>query len=1620
MEPTSTSDASIRADIGLLKYCYINSFRFDEIFKIDYSGASPIYKWNQISFKGDRVRLYVNPNCPYEIPSGATVSLASGSNTTSYNFDYSPLLFYDDKSGKYKKAAQDLCSKNVSYSLLRTNPKLSGNIRVVVENIKDASGVHTSTQSMYLDTFKVSPALSKKRYRKQKVSPNDKYASNVQRVFSSLPLKDMYHVSDACYELFGLKTDYGQQYYTEYEYGVRTNEDRLYQQNFSFLAPLCIKNVIPDFFLIFRVDGPVDVSIYHDVSAGKDGESRVRSISDSSLFQKYLETGTLVESFDMRKHTALGKYVRSILSDAKDTVGDIYIPFDKSTDTIFNGISIKKGIVAKIHESPYDVIPCTGNQTSVDNYYTEGFERNGILKDNLINFTFMFDDTDSSVENFTINRYYGLYVKINEQAGTYYCINGDTSNGFYIIDSSKNRMSRSSGMFLDPTKEKRLLYCMDSPTECQRLTAESIEYDPAFEDYVNNPYKNISRCDVSAVEKPSETMDSFATITINYPLNPGDTIRVVDSSNLVVYEAIASNDASLRSWNANDSSYMIGNCATTFEDVPYVYTDTVSGSKISKTASWTIKSVPFYCPYDNIDDSSSEIDGDISAEVERISHAFMKMDSSTIGIYSYDSSSIAFYGAEGLSDSSSSLWIERISSTCKNSFAEKYSYEDNVIVTAYSEIEMPQNEFDPDAIPASRTETGFIPHGFEILGKRTYYAIKFMELDSSKMYSISKASASEIDALTLCMVDSSYANYTSRNYRLLNYFDFTCFYDGDSVSSLSDAGKSLFSVTQPNIVPSFTNPQNYIISAPFHSDSSKDSLSTIGSAINLYSVYPLKIGLAGIFPVRDLDMYINDASTAIFNDGSTTAADAGIWSNDVTYKSTKKKTRRGEFEYFRNYVSLRDASTYAAFTASDISACYNGSRRADTPILSPTICKWVNYSSTIYPFQYFATYNNRFNSFADGSSAITFDSYGISGDSSVMYYFYDNTGFDLTNYVVDSDSSLIQMRNKLIKDGDVGTIASKNSSVYSVAYSMGSNRLDIMAYGTKIEISSLDMNKVNVSDFNGYSVEIYPVNNINPKYNSPIEIMVNKQTENILIGWYTGKSVDVSNAISNSSAYPNRILMTSGTLDDEKIDSGTTTLSISNVDTSVADVSGTFFSGVNINQIDAYSRYDDFTANLAGSTLSNRTISSSINSISIDETLDISTSEISDASLFRLSNYYKTYLFISSPTGEANGETHYTTTDDEFFNSLRHLKNGIGLPISLYIKNGTDTIHYYSSDVLSMKIVDPIPLDASMLQDVSASTNASTGTVSYSWNAMRQYPTVFEPNATDILNFSNSPSSAYITDGMVDASGVTGYSYFNANIWIESVGSIQQIWYSKRVDASNLDFCNPDASTYRLGLDVFKNYSPMMSPWDSSFNRKYSSSGSMSVWGGYKNCCETPSFFSSRGIMLRDSSANGRTFYITKWTDVFEEQTTNYYKEDQDVINKKLIKIDINKNVLNTLLSKKGVIYNWIYVPSDDIDDNSKSEYVKNSIMSLYSINNKAKFTFYRMKNISGLSKNFVDYSESYSLDRRYEFGEITNIDSTITYENNHYYINIYVPASNDYLYTATYKMELRNETISE
>lgn len=283
------------------------------------------------------------------------------------------------------RKAADLNKPRGSYMMLRANPKISGNVKVVVD----------SHCNLFLDAFKVNAELSRRKYRRVPVRHTDYYGRNVAAYAANMPAKSyMYTVPDEWHKIFSVVNNFKDQYVDIYRYGVTTNTDKLYNENFALLAPLKIGETLPDFFVVLKVPGVVDLT---------------SAMSDTAVFKKMMADSKMVKSYDMRQGTRLGRYVRTIQDRSKSTHAPLYVAYNPTQFNTYTGISLDKGAVSTIYESPYALK--YRNQVQADNFYTLGFERNGMISDSVVNFEFMFDDPDS--DTFSIDTYFGLYVKLN-------------------------------------------------------------------------------------------------------------------------------------------------------------------------------------------------------------------------------------------------------------------------------------------------------------------------------------------------------------------------------------------------------------------------------------------------------------------------------------------------------------------------------------------------------------------------------------------------------------------------------------------------------------------------------------------------------------------------------------------------------------------------------------------------------------------------------------------------------------------------------------------------------------------------------------------------------------------------------------------------------------------------------------------------------------------------------------------------------------------------------------------------------------------------------------------------------------------------------------------------------
>lgn len=304
---------------------------------------------------------------------------------------------------------------NTSYGVLRTNPKLTTNVKLV-----------TNGTDLYLESFDVNTQLSNSAYKAFKISGNNTYDHDVYRFYNAgvaTPSTIAYQVYQKMVDTDVCNT-YSDQYDMFYSMGVRSCNSKAYNENMSLLFPLWLKKgMIPNYFVIFKISEPaainfVDDIIYNNYQDYINGLSNdIDSfVNNKDFFEKYiLNNAEVIKTFDMRETSKLGGYLRRYVNQDNFPESPITVSWRDDEPWSWNGISFRRGGFSKGYNHVYnDLITKDATLIQNDYYITQGFERNEIICANLINLEFLFDDETS--EDYTINRYFGLYVNECDQS----------------------------------------------------------------------------------------------------------------------------------------------------------------------------------------------------------------------------------------------------------------------------------------------------------------------------------------------------------------------------------------------------------------------------------------------------------------------------------------------------------------------------------------------------------------------------------------------------------------------------------------------------------------------------------------------------------------------------------------------------------------------------------------------------------------------------------------------------------------------------------------------------------------------------------------------------------------------------------------------------------------------------------------------------------------------------------------------------------------------------------------------------------------------------------------------------------------------------------------------------
>jgi len=1046
---------------------------------------------NMLSVKDDasKTKNIKNINGYYVVyfssKSGSLISTKLEDASTYYEYipvDSEDASTYSDvyKKMKYKRLNM-MIDDDTSYSILRVNPKLTGNVKVVVD----------SESNMYLDTFKVSLGLSQNKYRHIPINPSEYYGRTLMSKMRSIPTDDFYKIEDSCYDLFATANDLNEQYYDKYNYGVRTNTDKMYSENFALLAPLCIRKVLPDFFLIFKIKN------YENLF---DTTNKKIIIDPRNKFIDF-NNCELIKSFDFREGTKLGSYIRRILNNNNEFVGDIYAGSDYDHFNIFNGISLERGVVSRIYEETTQERNIN-NQVSMNDWYTLGFQRNHIVSKDIINFEFMFDDTTEKL--FSLPTYFGVYVRLNGEDETFTCIDIDSSNA--IFDSSIH------GLNFNPSNYPTIIYGLSTDKEFKRLKNNIRESEEA-KSHKLEAYKSIVTVDTYDISDYNNGIFTYVSNKLNDVLDPGEHYRIVDHTNHIIYEVIVSNF--FYEYELSDISY-------TQSDI--------------KGESFQIRRISILnTEYrSNIDDNDKpEI---IKEQLNLITKAFNRL-SNNIKAYDDGESSFSLLYKKNSTDPQTVIF-EKISSICgfnkenddriKNTDPDKEYIDKSSYIFGCDSIK--KIIIDPTSDSFDTTDIKvYYPIGFESLGTRVAYCVNFMDIvyneNGETMILVNDNIQKSISSYkTVLYITKFNENKLYKKNIRLNYLSI----EGNFV--VTKQTDPMYSII------GFGYQESYIIKFDIN------PLININGKLQFYQNFPINVGICSIFPLKDYYFDVLDKDSVFFvknennpEEGTKVGGDLGEYTHTETNVYDKQIVQNSEefiadycdkFQTYNvdtsgfGYMSLGSIEDLGVFLGNMQN---NGHNKFDISLISPYCCKWRLLGTDATGNRMRVMYNFTKNkgevkSYGNTPFLIDSESYWIPNNEDKHIGFVSSKEYnsEYTKYISDyyDEDETGGFNSYICNHNENGALDDllyrKNNDLnkFSKIYKYGDNSIEFVSCGVKARIKSTDKSKINLSKYIGYSVILLSMSGNNANQPGTYELFIDETKEQAALIIYNGLSSD--------------------------------------------------------------------------------------------------------------------------------------------------------------------------------------------------------------------------------------------------------------------------------------------------------------------------------------------------------------------------------------------------------------------------------------------------------------------------------------------------------------------------------
>lgn len=1451
---------------------------------------------------------------------------------------------FSGKSSKYSN--DDLLNDNeASYLLMRTNPKLTGNIAIYVDK-KD---------NVYLDTIKVSDTLSNKKYRHQQISTNSVLSSDIRRIYSSLPLGELYKIdAEDTFNVSIPTTDYKNQFNRVYSYGARLIMDDLYPEDNGLFAPLWINSTLPDYFAVFRVKGTHNEETYNNTPLENLGEN-------------FLKEGNLLCSWSLKKESPLGDYLHTHLDHILEYQSSVFLSLtdpvlvdSESDPNTWNGIAIDKGIVAGRSETPYFFNQISNNLTELNAFVTDGFERNNLVCPNLLNLQFLFDDNE--VDDFTMHRYYGLYLTENVLYKIAYysdsstgpieiiSLDGKNSNDFF-----ESNIFNNNGDIINDYKNR--LFILNDNKQLKRFSNVHEIDNTQRNEYVSKPDKHLFN--THAVKT---NINPFVTIALNKTLNQGEHLRIINKTQYKIWEI----------YGVDTEQFSCEKYCTTTEPEP---------------------------GYPQVYRTFFSINGDIKYQATEICAAidrFADYEENVqfrCGLHGSNWVSIIINDGANIDDE----WVfQRIAAPTLND----YDDDDSGFNTAAEPEDLMYfgrlifDEFDVIEYDAS-----YGPIDFELYGDRQYNEVTFVNRGSNNLYSLEV----QEDMLDKFEKPTLYQGTDLWYRRLLNF-------------GINNNG--YLYVQDPLSL------DNKILIM------TETEVQLINNKINTYSIYPLNISLMGINPVKDIDYTVYDTSLGsksefnyireddldtykkIIIEGDTYVLSIvevfEVISGTGSYIQDGITTSYGpgdKFNTFNGSVTITAATTttitystipdgqhtYKGYKSGsigneeNINDYYYNKESLRYGLTIPTVVKWAGVGTDCRnnPLRLILNDNildvstnfipdTETDSFVQEISYPVFKYLSPGEREWKDYIFYD------INDVVEDDNSFITIKELMFKypyvdyfskliysNYEIDKVFDRTSTVF---YNLYKDAIDVILLGLRysFKINNVAKNIVNIRNYDRYRFSFISTASRNKSGNRPIEIIINENTETILMIWYQGND-ELNYNIRYSTYLPEKSILDTNNLgyNNESFVKSSILVRTDMISTEVDTFYGTM-KKVTDEEINPYLQYNKGVVNSVFAAMANIG--------------DIDTNKITILPIeyFEIANINNE--LYSFTTFDQEVKYGYQENSNTFGDYVVNYGYNYGTNKNFYIDNtcNLNTLKYLLESQEKYVMYHFIRGEQTF-NSLSFGGNINPINISIetprSYRNLKTYHGWQKPIFNNIFEFKPNESDDFINTVERD------FIFSNTNF--REYKNIPQYWYNKLKDnVTELDV------SVGCAIDYMNEYNVFLSLWDANYFVKYdynNNNETKEYINGYVSPDEIPSFFGSKLPKLPDF------IKLTDW-----DITTAESEIDDNHI---ILSFNLTRATLNLFKENNTFLSNWSsFVDTDTAIDG----YIRNTVIPYYNFRqSEIKLDFYYKSRDTELLH--------YGFDNEFKQSVKENFDGQLEYVNDEYIYRMEIPITGNFSYYVSF-----------